>query len=124
MQLRHRQRGLGLWGWMYFLGTAGIMVMIGIQAVPVYTSEMAIQKVVKAAAQDSGSSVSDLRKSLQTRWDVEGITTMEAKDVKIVQFGQGKALSYDYNATIPLISNASLVLHFTNKYPMASNPAE
>lgn len=114
-----------MWGWIYVLATAGFMILVGMQAVPVYTSEMAIQKVVKAAATDSSSgSLSELHKSLQTRWDVEGITTLDAKDVKIVPNGQGKALAYEYDAKVPLFANATLLLHFAHKFPMSGTPAE
>lgn len=121
MQLRHRQRGLGLWGWIYFLGTAGFMVLVGMQVTPVYLAEMAIQRVVKATAEDSGNSsapVADLRKAMKTRWDVEGITTLKVDDVKLIKHPAGRALSYQYEAKIPLFANAALVLSFAKTYPM------
>ena len=121
MQLRNRQRGLGLWGWLFVLGTIGFVAMIVLKLTPIYLSEMAIARVVRQTAQDPGNGslpLPELRKAMQTRWDVEGITTLEVKDVKLVKFGQGRALSYDYEARAELFYNISLVVHFQNKFPM------
>ena len=122
MQLRNRQHGLGLWGWVGTLSMVGFVAMIVLQLVPLYLSEMAINKVVKQTAQDSGNAglpIQDLRKNMKTRWDVEGITTLDVTEVKIVGSGAGRALAYDYEARAPLFSNISLVVHFQAKFPMA-----
>lgn len=121
MQLRNRQLGLGLWGWIFVLGTIGFVAMIVLKLTPIYLSEMAISRVVRQTAQDPGNGglpLPELRKAMQTRWDVEGITTLDVKDVKLVKFGQGRALSYDYEARAELFYNISLVVHFQNKFPM------
>lgn len=121
MQLRHRQHGLGLWGWLFVLGVIGFVSMITMQLVPIYLAEMSIQRVVKSTAQDPGNSgapISELRKAMKTRWDVEGITTLDVRDVSIVKFGSGRALSYSYDARAELFYNLSIVAHFEEKFPM------
>jgi hypothetical protein len=120
MHLRKGQLGLGLWGWMFVLGTIGFVAMIVLKLVPMYLSEMAIQRVVKAAAQDPGSGSlpqAELRKSMRTRWDVEGIETLKLEDIKIVK-QPCCALAYDYEARAELFYNISLVVHFKNSYKM------
>lgn len=122
MQLQRRQRGLGLWGWLYVLFTIGFVALVTMNLVPLYLAEMSIQRVLKAAAQDPGNAnaqVAEIRKALKTRWDVEGITTLDIRDVKIERFGQGRALTYDYEARAELFGEISLVVHFANQYPMA-----
>jgi hypothetical protein len=121
MQLRQRQQGLGLWGWIFVLSVIGFAAMITLQLVPMYLAEMSIQRVVKSTAQDpanSGAPIQTLRKNMQTRWDVEGITTLDVKDIELVKFGAGRALSYDYEARAELFANISLVVHFEGKYPL------
>jgi hypothetical protein len=121
MQLQKRQRGLGLWGWLFVLGTIGFVAMITLQLVPIYLAEMSIQRVVKATAQDPGNSsapIQVLRANMKTRWDVEGITTLTPNDVTLERFGAGRALAYDYEARAELFGNISLVVHFAEKYPM------
>ena len=126
MHLRNRQRGLGLWGWIYLAGTMGLFVMVGMQLIPVYTAEMSIARVVRQTAQDSGNSnlpVQELRKAMKLRWDVEGITTLRVEDVKLVKYGAGRALQYDYKAEAPLFYNLAVVAHFQNTIPMSGGGA-
>ncbi|MGH8480886.1 MAG: DUF4845 domain-containing protein [Nevskiaceae bacterium] len=121
MQLRRKQRGLGLWGWIFVLGTIGFIALITLQLVPIYLAEMSIQRVVKATAQDPGNasaSIQVLRNNMKTRWDVEGITTLGVNDVTLEKYGAGRALVYEYEARAELFGNISLVVHFAEKYPM------
>ena len=122
MQLRNRQQGLGLWGWIFVLGVIGSVAMITLQLVPIYLAELSIQRVVKATADDpinSNAPLATLRANMKTRWDVEGITTLSVNDITLEKYGAGRALVYDYEARAELFANISLVVHFSEKYPMA-----
>lgn len=126
MHLRHRQRGLGLWGWLFVLGVIGFVALVTMKLVPIYLAEMSIQRVVRATANDPGNSsapLPELRKAMKTRWDVEGITTLGVQDVQLVKYGAGRALAYDYEARADLFYNISLVVHFENKFPMKGGGA-
>lgn len=122
MQLRQRQQGLGLWGWIFVLSVIGFVSMVTMQLIPLYLAEASIQRVVKATAQDSANSgvtIQELRKNMKTRWDVEGITTLDVNDVQLVKSGAGRALVYSYDAKAELFYNISLVAHFEGRYPMS-----
>lgn len=121
MVLRSGQRGLGLWGWIFVLGVIGFVALIAMQLTPIYLEEMSIERVVRQTAQDPGNAslpIPELRKAMKLRWDVEGIDRLSVNDVKIVQFGSGRALSYEYDAKADLFYNISLLVHFEQKYPM------
>jgi hypothetical protein len=122
MQLPNKQRGLGLWGWIFVLGTIGSVSLVTLKLVPIYLAEMSIKRVVKATADDPSNSnvpLTTLRTNMKTRWDVEGITTLDVKDITLEKYGAGRALAYDYEARVELFSNVSLVVHFAEKYPMS-----
>ena len=121
MKLPSQQRGLGLWGWIFVLGVIGFVSMVTLQMIPLYLAEMAITKVVRSTAQDSGNSglpLSELRRAMQRRWDVEDIKTLTVNDVKLVKSGAGRALEYSYEARAPLFYNLSIVATFENRFPM------
>ena len=121
MQLQRAQRGLGLWGWIFVLSVIGVVAMVTLQLVPIYLAELSIQKVVKQTAQDPGNAsapIQVLRNNMKTRWDVEGITTLDVNDVTLEKSGAGRALAYDYEARAELFANISLVVHFEKKFPM------
>lgn len=119
MHLRHRQRGLGLWGWMFILAVIGFVALITLKLIPIYLAELSIQRVVKSTAEDPGNGalpLPELRKNMRTRWDVEGINTLAIEDVKLVKTPGGRALAYDYEARTELFYNISLVVHFQNTF--------
>ena len=119
MHLRHRQRGLGLWGWIFILAVIGFVALITLKLIPIYLAELSIQRVVKSTAEDPGNGalpLPELRKNMRTRWDVEGISTLAIEDVKLVKTPAGRALSYDYEARTELFYNISLVVHFQNTF--------
>ena len=121
MQLQNAQRGLGLWGWVFVLSVIGFVAMITLQLVPIYLAELAIQKVVKQTANDpvnASAPIATLRNNMRTRWDVEGITTLDVNEITLEKYGAGRALCYDYEAKAELFANISLVVHFEQKYPM------
>jgi len=122
MQLQKAQRGLGLWGWVFVLSFIGVTAMITLQLVPIYLAELAIQKVVKQTANDpinANAPIQTLRNNMRTRWDVEGITTLDVTDVTLEKYGAGRALVYDYEARAELVANIALVVHFEQKFPIA-----
>jgi hypothetical protein len=121
LHLGNRQRGLGLWGWIIVLGAIGFVTLIALKLIPFYLNEMAVARVVRSTAQDPGNSglpLPELRKAMQTRWDVEGITALSTRDVKIVKYGAGRALSYEYEQKADLFYNISIVVKFENQFPM------
>ena len=122
MQLRNRQLGLGMWMWIFVLSVIGSVSLITMQLTPIYLAELGIQRVVGAAAKDPGNAkanIAKIRKAMKTRWDVEGITTLDVKDVRIVKHGpSGRALEYDYEATAPLFANLSILAEFHGYFPM------
>jgi hypothetical protein len=127
MHLRQRQRGLGLWGWIFVLAIIGFAALVTLKLVPIYLSELSIQRVVKNTADDPGNGgqpLPELRKSMRTRWDVEGITTLRVEDVKLVKTPGGRALSYDYEARTELFYNISLVVHFQEQFPLKGGTIE
>lgn len=121
MLLRKSQQGLGMWGWIFVLGVIGFVTMVALQLIPIYLNEMAIQRVVKLTAADSANANAEavtVRKNMQTRWDVEGITSMSPKDIQLVKTANGRALVYEYDAKADLFYNLSIVAHFQGRYPI------
>ena len=127
MHLRKHQWGLGLWGWIFVLGVIGFVTMIVLQLVPVYLNEMAVQRVVKLTAGDASNAnlgPAELRKAMQTRWDVEGITYPKINEVQLIKTPSGgRALMYDYEARADLFYNLSLVAHFHQQFYMYGSGA-
>jgi len=118
------QRGMGMWGNMVFFGLIGLFVIIGIKVMPLYLNEFKVDKVLHSVAKDSVFSgdftdLTEVHRTLEKRWDIEDINTLEYKDVKIVGNEQKKSFSYDYEARVKLFYNISVVVHFSDTIPIS-----
>jgi hypothetical protein len=60
---------------------------------------------------------------MQRRWDVEGITYPDPKEVKIIKTATGRALAYEYESRAHVFYNISVVASFKKEFPMRSGSA-
>lgn len=127
MKLKSRQRGLTLWSALFVFGTIAFVALCAIKVGPLYFNEVQIQRAVRDVASKEGSSggevdIGAIRIALQKRWDIDYISQLEPKDIKVVRTEQGLMLSYDYDATVDLFGNLSVVAHFKADVPLRSLP--
>jgi hypothetical protein len=111
--MRSRQRGAT------FLGILTIVAIVGcglygvVRLVPIYTEYLAVVRALEQTAkEDAGGTVQTLRTSLDRRWTVEDIHSIDTKDIEIKRQGNGYTMRAWYRAEAPFISNISLVVDF------------
>ncbi|MBI2383216.1 MAG: DUF4845 domain-containing protein [Gammaproteobacteria bacterium] len=121
MRLRRSQLGLGMWGWFYVAGTMGVIAMVGIKSVPIYTNQMAIQRAIQQVAGQgalASASAPEVRSALQRFWDIEDIAMLDTKEVKVKKTAAGRSLAYEYEARVHLFYNIDIVMTFADEVPM------
>jgi hypothetical protein len=110
-----RQRGMTFIG-MVFLWILIALVGYGLfRLVPAYLTYMKITRALDAVASEFKGSANDevgIRRSLEKRWNIEGIDTPSYKDVELNKDGTGMTLHMNYNDLEPYISNVSLAVTF------------
>lgn len=126
MNRRFKQRGLGLWSGLFVFGTIAFLALIVIKVGPLYLNEIQIEQAVHDVAKQEGSSggevdVAAVRSALQKRWDIDYLSQLEPKDIKVVRTASGLFLSYDYNAEVALFANLSVVAHFQHDTPLRAS---
>lgn len=112
--MRRRQRGAT------FLGMLTIVVILGaglyavIRLVPLYMEYMAVVRALEQTAKDNaGGSKTALLTSLDRRWTVEDIKSIQPKDIQITPGNKGGfVMRAWYRAEAPFVSNISLVVDF------------
>ncbi|HEY0915302.1 MAG TPA: DUF4845 domain-containing protein [Solimonas sp.] len=123
MQLRHRQKGIGWFGLLFIFGVIAFVAIVGAKCFPIYMNQFKLQSTLNKVASggDSGSDESGagLRKELQRYWDIDDITRIKPKDIKIKRTGGGRFLSYDYEARERLFYNIYIVIHFEGEVQMS-----
>ena len=122
MTQRSSQAGLGLFGFITVVGLVGFFALVTIKTIPLYLNEMKIARAVHAVAIDPENAEGDIPyiwKRLQQRWDVEDITRLQVKEIKVVKTKDNRrALQYDYDAKVNLFYNVYLVVNFTGDEKM------
>jgi hypothetical protein len=111
----HQQRGATFLGMVTILAILGMAVYAGIRLTPIYLEYMKVVRVLDQTASEAkggGVDIAALRNSLGRRWDIEDISTIEAKDVDVKKAANGITMRASYRAEAPFVGNVSLVVDF------------
>jgi len=110
-----RQRGATFLGMVIILGILGFALYGGIRLTPVYLEYMAIVRAMEQTAKEhTGSTTSpqELRSSLDRRWTIDDIKSVQPKEIDIKRIGGGYTMRAYYRAQAPFVGNVSLVADF------------
>ncbi|HZR35747.1 MAG TPA: DUF4845 domain-containing protein [Nevskia sp.] len=123
MHIRRGQYGLGLIGFIFVLALIGFVALVTIKVVPLYLNQMTLKRDLNEVATQvntSGSEIDigELRRDVEKRFDIDYITQLEAKDIKVERTESGMTMGYDYEARANLFSNVFVVIHFKESIPL------
>ena len=123
--MRSRQRGATFLGMVVIIGILGFALYAGIRLTPLYLEYLAVARALEQTAkEDTGvTSPQDLRNSLDRRWTIENISSIEPKDIEIKKAGTGFTMRAWYRAEAPFIYNVSLVADFDKTVRVGGDPA-
>ena len=112
--MRSRQRGATLLGILVIAAILGFALYAAIRLTPVFFEYMAVVRALEQTAKEHAGTVNiqDLRVSLDRRWTVEDIHSIDSKDIEIKKGGKGLTMRAWYRAETPFIANVSLVADF------------
>ncbi|MCB1986086.1 MAG: DUF4845 domain-containing protein [Burkholderiales bacterium] len=112
---RYKQRGLTLSGMLVWSIVLVLVAVLGMKVVPVYIENASIKKNLTAIANDANlkdSHANQLRLAFTKRAQIDNITVIAAKDIKITRDKGQNHLSVDYSVNVPLFANISLQIDF------------
>lgn len=117
------QRGLGIFGLIFLLALIGFVALVTIKVVPLYLNQMTLKRDLSEVATQVNSSGSEidiveLRRDVEKRFDIDYISQVEAKDIKITNTEKGMSMGYDYEARANLFANVFVVIHFKDDMPL------
>jgi len=113
--MRSRQRGATFLGMMVIVGIIGFGLYAGIRLLPVYFEYMAVVRAMEQTADEhSGNMTSPqtMRVSLDRRWSIEDIKSVQPKEMEFKKNGTGYTMRAWYRAEVPFVGNISLVADF------------
>ena len=118
--MRSRQRGATLIGILVIASILGFALYAAIRLTPVFFEYMAVVRALEQTAKEHAgtTNVQDLRISLDRRWNVEDIHSIDAKQIEIKKGTKGFTMRAWYRAEVPFVANVSLVTDFDKTVPV------
>lgn len=115
MQLRKRQAGMGMLGWLIVLGIASFALTCFFRVGPVYLEYWQTKKaldLVLANSSAASKSKDELLTAVQKQFDVSQIDSISSRDIKFVETRGSREVNANYEKRVALIANIDVVVKF------------
>jgi hypothetical protein len=117
--MRQRQTGITMIGWLFLLVPVALCVYCVIRLTPVYLNSMKVSKALQETATEFKGeeqlNQATVRVALEKRFDVDSIDFPDVKTVSIAREDGVWVLSSNYEDTVKLFSNISLLVQFDKR---------
>jgi Domain of unknown function (DUF4845) len=113
--MRSRQRGATFIGMVVIVAILGFGLYAAIRLTPLFFEYLEVVRALEQTAKEHSGNITNptqLRVSLDRRWTVEDIKSLQPKDVEIKKTGGGWSMRAWYRAEAPFVANVSLVAEF------------
>ena len=120
--MRSRQRGATALGMLCIVAIIGLALYGVIRLVPIYMEYMAVARALDQTAKEASgnpTSPQKLRVSLDRRWTIDDIKSVQPKEIEIKRAGSGYTMRAWYRAEVPFIGNVSLAADFDKTVDVA-----
>ena len=116
--LRQRQGGMTTLGLIILVAFVGLFAFAGIRLTPIYLNYMKVVGVVDGVREEfdgTGATSSAIRSSIIRRFDIESVSVITAKDIKVTKVDGGHEVAATYSHKAPFIANVSFVVDFDKR---------
>jgi len=110
-----QQKGMTTLGILILVAFVGLFVYAGIRLIPVYLEHMKIQSVMAGVENEfdgQNPTRKDIALYIQKRFDVESVSVISARDIKIKRDGADYIVSMEYQNSTPFIANVAFTVNF------------
>mgnify|MGYP001556010534 CR=1 FL=1 len=115
---KRRQAGMTTLGLIILVSFLGIFAFAGIRLTPVYLNYMKVVGVINGVDEEldgTGATSAVIRKSISRRFDIESVSVISAKDIKVTKTAEGYEVAAVYSHKTPFIANVSFVVDFDKR---------
>lgn len=116
--LKHRQGGMTTLGIIILVSFVGLFAFGGIRLTPIYLNYMKVVGVVTGVQEEfDGTNATSIliRRSVAKRFDIESVSEITAKDIKVTKQDGGYLVAATYSHKAPFIANVSFVVDFDKR---------
>ena len=113
---RRAQRGVTLFGLMFWAIVVGFGALIGMRVLPTLNEYFTIQKAVNKIAHENVTTVGEIRKAFDKQKEVEySIQTIGGKDLVITKDNDKVVVSFAYDKEIELMKPVYLLIKYEGR---------
>ena len=110
---RMRQRGVTLFGLMFWAIIVGFVALIGMRVLPTLNEYFTIQRAVKKIAADSPSTVPEVRSAFEKQKDIEySIPSISAKDLVVTKENDKVVIKFAYDKEVEIVKPVYLLIKY------------
>jgi hypothetical protein len=112
----HRQRGITLFGLLFWAIVVGFLALVGMRVLPTVNEFFTIQKAVSKIAHEGGTTVPEIRAAFDRSKEIEySITSISSKDLNITKENDKVVISFAYNKEIELMDPVYLLIKYQGR---------
>lgn len=111
----NKQQGMTFIGMVLVIAAVIFLAVIGMKVVPAYIEFFGVKKIINSIGSDSNfnsMSKQDIMTSFDKGADIGYVTVIKGSDLVIAKGDSGNVVSAEYQVTIPIVANASVLLDF------------
>ena len=113
---KRAQRGVTLFGLMFWAIVVGFGALIGMKVLPTVNEYFTIQKAVTKLAASGASTVPELRAAFEKQKDIEySIQSINGKDLEITKENDKVVIKFAYDKEIDLIKPVYLLIKYEGR---------
>ncbi|MEM7082758.1 MAG: DUF4845 domain-containing protein [Pseudomonadota bacterium] len=115
--MKNKQQGMTLIGWIGVIVIILVLALAAIRLVPVYLQYFRVADVIRDVPlqmqnENNGVTPQKIRLYIDKRFDVEAITVITSKDVKIERKSESFIVTADYSHEVPYMVNVNFLVDF------------
>jgi hypothetical protein len=112
---RRRQRGITLFGLLFWAVVVGFVSLVGIKVLPTLNEYFTIKRTVNKIATE-GSTVPEIRAAFERQKDIEySITSISAKDLGITKENDKVVVSFAYDKEVEIVAPVFLLIKYEGR---------
>ena len=114
--LRTRQRGVTLFGLMFWALFFGFVGYILVRTLPTVNEYLTIQRTIEKVAAGNPATVNEVRNAFDRQKEIEySISSIGSKDLQITKENDKVVISYAYNKEVPLFGPVYILLKYEGR---------
>ena len=113
---RNRQRGLTLFGLMFWAILIGFFGYVAVRTLPTLNEYFTIQRAVNKIAKEGGTTVPEIRAAFDRQKDIEySISSIGGKDLEVTKENDKIVIGFAYDKEIPIYGPVVLLIKYEGR---------